>query len=67
MSEFIYGQWRGKPAREVRATGVREAFCVSNEGTYEGYWQVLGMGYCTEFKPWPDQVEADQWTERHRS
>lgn len=65
MNEWIYGQWRGKPARENRKTGIRYAFTVTDERTYDGYWSALGFGYCTEFKAWPDQVDSDHWATLH--
>lgn len=67
MSEFIYGHWRGTPARENRRTGVREFFQITSVLTYEGQWIALGLGYSMEFKPWPDQVDSDRWAELHRT
>lgn len=65
MSEFIYGHWRGQPAREIRTTGERQWYQVTNRDTYEGHWSTLAWGYCTEFKPWPDQIDCDQWSQLH--
>lgn len=67
MSQYIYGQWRGLPAREIRETGAREVFRVNNERTYEGDWFGLGFGYRDEFKPWPDQIDSDQWSQLHHA
>ncbi len=68
MSTYIYGHWRGLPAREEIATGVREAY-MSDDRHENGRWQALGMGYCTEFKAWPDQLSlvhrGDDWGQRH--
>jgi hypothetical protein len=69
MNRYIYGVWRGLPAREEIGMGVRESY-MTDERRENGYWQRLGPGYDTEFKPWPDQValvnEGDAWAENHR-
>ncbi len=59
MKTYIYGHWRGLPAREDRITNTREFF-------RENMWQGLGGGYDTEFSAWPEQLSADAWEERHR-
>ncbi len=69
MKEYVYGHWRGKPAREIIGTGNREVFLTDDR--YEnGHWQYLGMGYCTEFQAFPDQLAAvdrgDEWGDKHR-
>lgn len=55
MNSFIYGHWRGRPAREEVGTGIRYAY-MTDDRHENGYWQALGSGYCTEFKPWPEEL-----------
>lgn len=57
-STYIYGEWRGKPAREDRQTGVRYYLDA-------GLWCQLGLGYNTEFKPFPEELPADPWESLH--
>lgn len=59
MSDYIYGEWRGLPAREHSKTAIREFY-------RDGIWQgPLGLGYYDEFRPWPDQADSDPMARAH--
>jgi len=58
MSSYIYGEWRGKPARKDKTEGGKYWF-------ENGNWYRLGLGYDTEFKPFAEELSSDSWEQRH--
>lgn len=69
MNEYIYGRWRGTPAREHIKTGARSRW-VEDERT-DGFWSELAFGYRDEFIAWPEELarlnQGDAWSNAHRS
>ena len=56
---YIYGEWRGLPARQNQETGERFYF-------KDNYWQgPLAFGYKDEFKRHADEEPSDQWEQLH--